>query len=292
VSKFAASFLSGSSAMFSEAIHSCVDTGNQILLLYGTSRARQPPSRRHPFGHARELYFWSFVVAILIFGLGAGVSIYEGMAKLLRPQPLESPIVNYAVLAIAAGIEATSFTIALRQFRRKVTPFGIWEGFRRSKDPKGFIVLFEDSAALIGLAIAFFGILLDHLFSAPLFDGMASLLIGVELAVVASLLAYECKGLLIGEGARADVVEGIEQLAADDPAIDRVSYVLTVHLGPDDVLAAIGLDFVDALTADRIEKASTGLRHRIHQRFPEVKRIFLAVESLERAAEGQPAPTS
>jgi len=279
VTKFAAGVFTGSSAMFSEAVHSLVDTGNQWLLLYGIKRAQQPADDRHPFGYGMELYFWSFVVAILIFGVGAGVSIYEGVQRVIEPHPITSPYVNYAVLGLAMVFEGVAWWIAFRAFSRVKGRRTLMAEIRFSKDPTVFTVLFEDSAAMLGLVVAMAGIAAAHAFEMPVLDGVAAILIGAILAVTAGLLAYECKGLLIGEGAGGAVVNGIRQIIGKQDGIKSINEVLTMHLGPADVLANLSLDFKDGLSANDVERAVSALERAIKKAYPEVTRIFIEAQS-------------
>lgn len=279
VTKFIAASITGSSAMFSEAIHSVVDTGNQILLLYGMKRAKRPADQRHPFGYSMELYFWTFVVAILIFAVGAGISAYEGVIKLLDPHPVTSPHVNYLVLGLAMVFEAGAWWIAFREFRRSKGPLGFFAAVRSSKDPTVFTVLFEDSAAMLGLIVAFLGIALGQLLDLPMLDGVASILIGVILALTAALLAYESKGLLIGEGAKPEVVSAVRGILREKAGIERVNELLTMHLGPEDVLLTLSLDFEDQLSAGQVEEAITELEDEIKQAYPEISRVFIEAQS-------------
>ena len=277
--KFGAAAFTGSSAMLSEAVHSLVDTGNQGLLLYGLRRARRPADVAHPFGYGMELYFWTFVVAIMIFGLGAGVSVYEGLHKVWAPQPVTNPIVNYVVLTVAMVFEAAAWAIALRQFRQTKGRRGWLEAVRRSKDPTVFTVLFEDSAAILGLIVALVGIALGQWLDMPALDGAASIVIGVILAVTAALLAYECKGLLIGEGASREVVGGVRNILGGEAAIIAVNEVLTMHLGPQDVLLNLSVDFGAPYSADDVEAAISRLETRIKESYPEVTRVFIEAQS-------------
>jgi cation diffusion facilitator family transporter len=279
VTKFGAAAMTGSSAMLSEAIHSLVDTGNQGLLLYGLKRAKRPADATHPFGYGMELYFWTFVVAILIFAVGAGISIYEGITKLITPHPIKDPHINYIVLGMAMVFEAGAWWVAFKEFRRSKGPLGYMAAVRDSKDPTVFTVLFEDSAAMLGLMAAFVGILLGEIYGIPELDGVASVVIGIILAATAVLLAYESKGLLIGEGARPALVAKIEQIAAQKAGIDRVNELLTMHLGPYDVLVTLSLDFDDRLTAGRVEAAISELETSIKSEFPEVTRVFIEAQS-------------
>ena len=280
VMKFAAAAVTGSSAMFSEAIHSLVDTGNQWLLLYGIRRAQRPADAEHPFGYGMEIYFWTFVVAILIFAVGAGVAVYEGVTKLLNPHPITAPYVNYAVLAVAMVFEAGAWWIAFREFRKTKGSLGYLAAVRASKDPAIFTVLFEDSAAMLGLVVAMAGIALGEYLGVPEMDGAASILIGLILAAVAAFLAHESKGLLIGESARQEVVDGIERIVAGQPGIVAINEARTMHLGPEDVLLNLSLDFADHLSSAEVEAAISQLERTIKSAFPEVTRVFIEAQSL------------
>ena len=242
ITKFFAAFLTGSSAMLSEAIHSVVDTGNQLLLLYGLKRAKKPADERYPFGHGKEVYFWSFVVAILIFAVGAGVSIYEGIHQVLNPTPIDRPMINYIVLAFAVVFEGAAWLFALTEFTKAKGKWGYLEAVSRGKDPSIFVVLFEDSAALLGLAVAFIGVLLSHLTGILIFDGIASIIIGLVLGGTAAWLAYETKSLLIGESATKSVIEGIRKIVTAQPGVEKVNEVLTMHMGPDFVLLNLSVE--------------------------------------------------
>jgi cation diffusion facilitator family transporter len=277
--KFAAATFTGSSAMLSEAIHSLVDTGNQLLLLYGLRRSGRAPDDRHPFGYGMELYFWTFVVAILVFAVGAGVSFYEGVAKLRRPEPISDTYVNFIVLGVAMVFEAGAWWIAFKEFNRRRGKLGILVSIRRSKDPTIFTVLFEDSAAMLGLIVAFVGIGLAEYLGIPQLDGVASMVIGLILACTAMLLAYESKGLLIGEAAYPEVQAGIREIISDDPGILVTNEVLTLHFGPEDVLLNLSVDFADHLSSVDVEAAISELEQRIKTRYPEVKRVFIEAQS-------------
>lgn len=277
--KFTASYISGSSAMLSEAVHSLVDTGNQWLLLYGLKRARRPADSHHPFGYGMEEYFWAFVVAILIFGLGAGISFYEGLKRILEPHELGSPTINYIVLVLAIVFEGGSWWIALREFQRTKGRRGWMTEIRHSKDPTKFTVLFEDSAAMMGLIVALVGIAAAHYLDMPELDGVAAIAIGVILAVTAALLAFECKGLLIGEAASPAVVSGIREIVGRQQGVKATNEVLTMHLGPADVLANLSLDFENGLSADEVERAVSALERAIKAAYPEVTRVFIEAQS-------------
>jgi cation diffusion facilitator family transporter len=279
VTKFAASAITGSSAMLSEAIHSVVDTGNQGLLLFGLRRSRQPADDTHPFGYGRELYFWAFVVAIVIFALGAGVSIYEGVQKLIHPHPITKPLVNFLVLGMAVIFEAGSLYVAVREFNKLRGRLDYLSAVRASKDPAVFTVLFEDAAAMAGLIIAIVGLSLAELFDLPWMDGAASVLIGVILALTAVFLAFETKALLIGESARRELIDGVEQIVASAKSVRGVNELRTMHMGPQDVLLALSLDFEDDLTAAQVKETIYILEMAIKSRFPEAKRLYIEVQS-------------
>ena len=279
ITKLVAAVFTGSSAMISEGIHSLVDTGNEVLLLYGLHRASRPPDAGHPLGHGRELYFWSFVVALLIFAIGAGVSIYEGALHMMAPEPMVSPVANYVVLALSALFEGVSWTTALREFNKQRGTLGYLEAIRKSKDPTTFTVLVEDTVALIGLAVAFVGILASQLFDDARLDGVASIGIGLLLAATATFLARESKKLLIGEQALPEVREAILQLAAADANIRAVNGVITMQLGPDQVIAALSAEFADHLSADDIEQTIERLEVAIRGDTPEVTALFVKPQS-------------
>jgi cation diffusion facilitator family transporter len=280
VTKFVAAGLTGSSAMISEGIHSLVDTGNQLLLLLGIRRSKKPADAVHPFGHGMELYFWSLVVAMLLFGVGGGMSIYEGITHILHPHPLEDPTWSYASLAIAFVFEGISWLLAMRQLRPLIRERGIWQALRTSKDPAILILFFEDSAALAGLVIAFLGIFLGHLWNSPAADGVASILIGLLLAGVASLLVHESKGLLLGESADPEVLQDVRALVDADPAVARSGYPLTMHLSPEEVLLNLEIDFRSGLPPGQITESIVRLEQEIRHRHPEIQRIFIEARAL------------
>ncbi len=287
VTKFAASAYTGSSAMLSEAIHSVVDTGNQLLLLMGLARSKRPPDREHPFGYGMELYFWTFVVAILIFAVGAGVSIYEGIDKLRHPHAVTNVYVNYLVLGFAFVFEAGAWWIAWKEFQAAKGARGILAAVRRSKDPTVFTVLFEDTAAMLGLMVAAAGLALGEILEIPELDGAASVVIGLILAVTALLLAIECKGLLLGEATHPEVIAGIRRLITAHPAILTTNEILTMHMGPDDVLLNLSVDFADGITSGDVEAAITGLERDIKAAHPEIKRVFIEAQNWRAHAEGE-----
>ena len=278
--KFVAAGITGSSAMLSEAIHSVVDTGNQGLLLWGMKRAAKPADEQHPFGYGMELYFWTFVVAILVFAIGAGVSLYEGISKLMAPTEIHRPMVNYIVLSVAMVFEGAAWAVAFREFRRRMGESqGYFEAVQLSKDPTVFTVLFEDSAAMLGLIVAMVGLLLAELYGNPIWDALASIAIGVILACTASVLAYESKGLLIGEAASREVRIGIRRILGQERTIISINEILTMHLGPEDVLLTISLDFTDSMSSGDVEDTISILETRIKGKYPEIARIFIEAQS-------------
>jgi cation diffusion facilitator family transporter len=275
ITKFVAAMLTGSSAMLSEGVHSLVDTGNQALLLYGLKRSQLPPDRTHPFGYGRELYFWSFIVAVLLFSLGAGVSFYEGFTHILHPEPATDLLTAYVVLGVAAVFEGTSWFVALREFRRTKGNRDYLDAIHESKDPSVFTVLFEDSAALLGILVAFLGISGASFLSMPVLDGVASVGISVILAVAAILLARESKGLLMGEPAAPEMERLILQIARSDAAVEHANGVVTVHLGPRQVFVALSIDFRDDLTGHEVELCVERLERAITDKLPEVVSVFV-----------------
>ncbi len=275
VTKFVAAAITGSSAMFSEGIHSVVDCGNQGLLLFGLSRSQKPPDENYPFGHGKEIYFWGFVVAILLFAVGAGISLYEGIHHVLHPAPLGSPLMNYIVLGLAIIFESFSLYFAAREFNRVKGDKGYFEAVRQSKDPSLFVVLFEDIAAMLGLIVALIGIWLGHMIGNPYFDGVASILIGTILAGTAIWLAYETKGLLIGESAETEIVHDIREMARKTNGIKHINEVLTMHMGPEYILVNLSADFADEVSASEVEAGIEHLGKQIKATHPRVKRVFV-----------------
>ena len=275
IAKFIAAGLSGSSAMLTEGFHSVVDSLNQVLLLYGQHRAARPADAHHPVGYGRELYFWSFVVAMLIFATGVGLSVYEGVVHVRHPEPPQDATVAYAVLAISALLEGGSWITAVRAFGRDKGKQGWWQAIRRSKDPAGFIVLFEDSAALLGLCIAAAGIAASHASGDGRWDGAASIAIGMVLGVVALLLARESKGLLIGERASPSLIAAIRADIAGRDGVTGVGDVLTVHLGPRSVFVAADVDFDDAVPAGLMEALIAATEVELRRSNPEISALYI-----------------
>jgi cation diffusion facilitator family transporter len=278
VSKFVAAGVTGSSAMLTEGVHSVVDSANQLLLLWGRRQSKKPPDRKHPFGYGRELYFWSFVVALLVFAVGAGVSVYEGIVHIRHPEPAVSPIIAYGVLAIAFLLEGGSTVTAFKEFRAAKGELAWVEAVRKSKDPPGFIVLLENGAAMAGILAAAAGLALSQATGNPFFDGAASVVIGLILGVTASFLAYESKALLIGEAADPELVEGIRAVAAGQEGVVGVGLVLTVHSAPDQITAMLSVDFDDSILAGRVERIVADIEAEVAERWPAVRRLFVRPE--------------
>jgi cation diffusion facilitator family transporter len=280
VTKFTASFFTGSSAMLSEGIHSVVDTGNGLLMLLGVRNSRKPPDEAHPFGHGRELYFWSLVVAFSIFAVGGGVSIYEGITHIQHPEHITNPVWNYAVLGASFVFESVTWMFGWRAFAKDRRGKPIIRAIQVSKDPTSFTVVLEDSAALIGLAIAFFGVLLGHQFGIPYFDGGASILIGILLCLVALFLGAESKSLLIGEAVDKQTLRGIHEIAESEPQVEKALKILTIYLGPDEVAATLELRFAEDIEAVELRRAVRRIERRIMEKYPRIKRVYYEAESL------------
>jgi len=278
ITKFFAAFTTGSSAMLSEGIHSLVDTGNQILLLYGMKQAKKPADDEFPFGHGKEIYFWSFIVAILIFAVGSGVSIYEGIHHVMHPAQIENPMVNYIVLSLALVFEGAAWYFAFKEFGKVKGKHGYIEAVQRGKDPSMFVVLFEDSAAMLGLLIALLGIWLTQVTGIAVFDGIASILIGCILGGTAIWLAVETKGLLIGERANKEVITGIRQLAESFEEVEKVNELLTMHMGPEYILVNISIRFKRGQLTREIEAIIQEIDNAIKAEHEMVKRVFVEAE--------------
>lgn len=275
IAKFVAAGVSGSSAMLTEGFHSVVDSANQLLLLYGQKRSKRPADARHPLGYGRELYFWSFVVAILIFATGAGLSIYEGILHIIEPGPMRSPTINYVVLAVSFLLEGGSWAVAVREFAGVKGDQGWWQAIRRSKDPPTFIVLFEDSAAMFGLIVAAVGITMSVATGDPRWDGVASVIIGLALAGVAFVLARESKDLLIGEAADPEMVKAVYAAIDGRPEVSGINEISTVHIGPQNIFLGLSVDFVDAVPVGRIEAMIAEAEIELRDRWPAIRAIYI-----------------
>lgn len=273
--KFVAAAITGSSAMLTEGVHSVVDSVNELLLVYGSARSRKPPDVYHPFGYGREIYFWSFVVAVLVFALGAGVSIYEGIMHIAHPQRDVSPLVAYAVLLAALLLEGWSTLVAARDFRKAKGNDGWLEAIRRSKDPPSFIVLLENGAAIGGIVAAATGVFLTTVTRNPFYDGAASIVIGALLGLTALVLAVESKGLLIGESADPRLVADIRELARHSEGVIAAGEVLTIHSAPDVITAMVSVDFDDKISAGDVERIVCEIEREASKRWPQVTRLYI-----------------
>jgi cation diffusion facilitator family transporter len=285
VSKFVAAGITGSSAMLTEGVHSIVDSSNQLLLIWGRKASRKPPDQYHPFGYGREIYFWSFVVAVLVFALGAGVSVYEGIIHIANPEPAVSPIIAYGVLLVAFLLEGASTLEAFREFKESKGKLGWMEAVQQSKDPPGFIVLLENGAAMGGISAAAVGLGISQLTGDPRYDGMASIVIGGILGLTAGLLAYESKALLIGEAADPELVAAIHAMVEGKKDVTAVGEVLTVHSAPDQITAMLSVDFEDHISARDVERLVCEIEEECADRFPTVHRLYIRPRSPANRAE-------
>lgn len=278
--KFTAAFFTGSSAMLSEGIHSVVDTGNGLLMLVGIRNSKKPADDEHPFGHGRELYFWSLVVAFSVFAVGGGISIYEGITHILHPTPIENVAWSYSVLGVSLVFEGSTWYFGWVAFAKTRRGRSVFDAIRRSKDPTNFTVLLEDSAAIAGLLVAFAGVFLGHEFGLPYFDGIASIVIGILLCMVALLLGGESRSLLIGEAADGDTLRAIKEIAQADPHVEGVNKLLTIYLGPNDVAVTLELDFKDKISAIQLRHSVRNIELAIRDKFPKIKRVYYEAASL------------
>ena len=281
ITKFAAAMFTGSAAMLSEAIHSVVDTGNQLLLLWGIRRAAMPPSARHAFGYGLQLYFYTFVVSVLIFGVGAVISFLHGLEKVMHPEPVDHAWVNYLVLGFGVVFEGAVWVVALRAFNTERAGRGWIAAVRQSKDPTVFTVLFEDTAALAGLAVALLGVFLSETLNLPVIDGIASMGIGVILGVTALFLAYESQSLLTGESADHDTRVGINRIARAEPGIVGLNQARTMHFGPNEIFVVLSLDFDDTLPGGEVERVVTSLERKLKAAYPEIQDVFIEAQSFD-----------
>lgn len=279
--KFIAASLTGSSAMISEGIHSTVDSGNSLLLLLGIKRSKKPADAGHPFGHGKEIYFWALIVAILVFSLGGGMSLYEGISHLQHPTELRDPFWNYIVLGASMVFEGASLIYTIRQFNKSRGKLGFWKELSMSKDPGLFAVIYEESAAIAGLIIAFAGVFLGHYFNNPVYDAIASMLIGAVLIWVAITMVKESKGLLVGESASSATVKGIYEIVNNEEKVKTLYYPLTMHLAPNEILLALDVEFSKDISVDELFTTVTHLEDRIKKAFPSVKKIYIEAKNFE-----------
>jgi len=279
--KFVAASITGSSAMMSEGIHSTVDTGNSLLLLLGMKRSQRPPDRGHPFGHGKEIYFWSLIVAILVFSLGGGMSVYEGISHIQHPEPVQDPFWNYIVLVSSMVFEGASLVYAVHEFNKTRGKLGFWAEVSMSKDPSLFAVIYEESAAIAGLVIALIGVFLGHYFNNPMYDAIASMLIGGVLIVVAVNMVKESRGLLVGESADYGIVKGIYDLVNSEPRVKTLYFPLTMHLAPNEILLALDVEFDKVMTVDELFGTIKTLEAQIKETYPSVKKIYIEAKNFD-----------
>jgi cation diffusion facilitator family transporter len=282
VAKYGAAFFSGSSSMLSEAIHSTIDCGNQVLLLIGVYRSDYPPDQTHPFGYGMEVFFWSLLMAVMLFGLGAGAALLDGIHQIHRPEHVRKVWISFGVLGFALIAESISWFISLRTLRRSQKGRSTFEAARRSKDPGVFAVLFEDSAALLGICVAALGIGLSELTGDPRWDGIGSLVIAALLATAGLLLARECHGLLIGEAALPEIRDDIAKTVNHWPGVAKLGELATLQIGPDAVLVTLSLDFEDRLSASDIERAVSDIERNLKGRHEQIARVFVEAQSINR----------
>ncbi len=280
VAKFIASFITGSSAMLSEGIHSIVDSTNGLLLLYGIKRSKTPADLKHPFGYGKEIYFWSFIVALLIFALGGGIAIYEGILHIIKPEPIDNVKINYIVLGAAILFEGASLIVALREFSGSVSLKGILRRIRKSKDAAGFAIIIEDLGAITGLVVALIGVFIGDYFNYPYADGAASIIIGLILTGMAVVLATETKGLLLGESLRQHEVAQIEEILKRHPGIVEHGIIKSIHFGPESVLVGIDIEFDNKYTTDELEAEIVIIESEIRSILPHVDKVYLETRDL------------
>jgi cation diffusion facilitator family transporter len=282
-SKYVAAAITGSPAMLAEAFHSTADSGNELLLLIGRKRSRRPPDQEHPFGHGRELYFWAFIVAMSIFAVGGGLSIYEGITRLIHPEPLGDATWNYVVIGVAAVFEGFSWNVSYQELkRRRGGNESIWQVIHGSKDPSLYTVFIEDTTALLGLAVAFLGVLLSHIWHASVFDAGSSVVIGLLLVLASAALAVETGGLLVGEAADSRKLDDIRRIIAAEDTVESVGDVLTMQLSPNEVLLVADVNFRRDLGTEELERCIDKIEQRVRERHPSVTRIFFEADSLKK----------
>lgn len=275
ISKFLASFFTGSAAMLAEGIHSLIDTGNGLLLLLGIKFSKKSADQLHPFGYGKEIYFWSFVVSILIFSLGGGFAIYEGIHALQNPEKIADPLWNYIVLGTSILFEGVSLIIAIKNFNKTHRSGSIVQNIIGSKDPASFAIIIEDSAAVTGLLIALLGVFLSERLDVPAIDGIASLLIGILLLLVASFLARETKGLLLGESAKPEIIKKIRTIIESQKEVIACDYPKTIHFGPEQILLTVKIDLEDHIQLMDAEKIIRELRKEIRTEIPAITQLHI-----------------
>lgn len=282
ISKFVAAFFTGSSVMFSEGIHSSVDTGNDLLLLFGVHKSKQKPDSDHPFGYGKEVYFWTFVVSILVFALGGGFAIYEGIQSFKHPKPIDNLIWNYAVLGAALIFEGTSLYIAIKTFKKSQTRSeNLLNGIIHSKDASTFAVIIEDTAAVAGLLVALVGVFLSQITQNQHIDGISSVVIGLILVVVAIFLARESKHLLLGESANPEILNQIDSILNADEHVLSSGLPRTMHFGPDKILLVVNIDVIDDLSVGEAEELLESLRKKLKEKIPKISQVYIQTTEKE-----------
>lgn len=278
LTKFIAGSFTNSSSMISEGIHSTVDTANQLLILYGIKRSKKAPDQSHPFGYGKELYFWSFVVSILIFGLAGALSIYQGVAHIMEPEIMKDPFWNYIVLFLSLIFEGTSFIIAIKAFNQTRNGMGWWDAIVKSKDPSSFLVVFEDGAAVAGLIIVMILMWFSHSMQIPELDGLASVIVGLLLVFVSFILARESRSLLMGEGIASETRDKITRLAEKDAAVVKVKNILSTYQSPEEVILMLIIDLEEHLDTEEITEAIQRIRTDIKNEFKFVRFVIIQPE--------------
>jgi cation diffusion facilitator family transporter len=278
IAKFVAGSITGSGAMVSEGVHSLVDSINELLLLYGIYRSNKQRDKQHPFGYGRDLYFWSFIVAILIFGLGAGVSFYQGVTHLKSPGLTGHLGWNYAVLAFSLIFDGGSFLVAFRDFNKTRGGDSLWAAIVKSKNPASFMVLFEDGAAILGLLAVTVCLLIEGWTRNPYMDGIASIIIGVILTIASALLARESRSLLMGEGISTQTEQRIISIVKEDPSVRAVKRIFSMYESPDEVLLVIIISFDPLMTAAKLTEGMAGIKKRIEEQYPKINYIIIQPE--------------
>lgn len=274
LAKFVAAAITGSSAMLTEGVHSLVDSTNQLLLMHGQRQAAKPADATHPGGYGRELYFWSFVVALLVFALGAGVSVYEGVIHVMEPEESVSPLIAYIVLGIAFALEGGSTLAAFREFNAARGTQSWFGALKSTKDASTVIVLLENGAAMAGILVAAIGLGISQATGDPRWDGVASIVIGLLLGIVAVFLAREAKGLLIGEAADPALIAGVRS-ATTRPGVMGIGEIITIHNAPEQIVVALNVDFDNRLSAGEVERIVDSIERDLQAAFPAIYRVYV-----------------
>lgn len=280
VSKFFAASYTGSSAMVSEGIHSLVDSSNGLLLLFGIKRSEKPADKTHPFGYGMEIYFWSFVVAILIFALGGGIAIYEGIHHIIEPVAVANANVNYLVLSLAILFEGTSLFVALREFKKNNGKFGLIKSMKRSKDSSTFTIIIEEIGAIVGLVVALIGVAIGDFLGWPYADGSASVIIGLILTGMAFFLAMETKALLIGESMDEESLAILTSILDANSKIEEYGHIRSVHFGPTGVMVGVDIHFLNQFSLEQVEEEIVQIETQFKEKLPMVKHVFIEVKEV------------